>query len=59
MKNLLYSLVISALAVIVFATFKILTDHYLYGWGILVAALVFIFTLTFWFTLQKMKKQQS
>jgi hypothetical protein len=59
MKNLLYTLGISALGVIVFAALKVLSEHYLYGWGILICALIFIFTLIYWFILLNRKKQQS
>ncbi|WP_339926432.1 hypothetical protein [uncultured Cyclobacterium sp.] len=59
MKKSLYTLIISALGVIIFAALKTQSDHYLYGWGILVAALVFIFTLAYWLIVLNRKKQQS
>ena len=59
MKNLLYTLIISAIGVIVFSALKILSDHYLYGSGILIFGLIFVFTLTYWFLLLNRKKQQS
>jgi hypothetical protein len=59
MKNLLFASGISALGVIVFAALKVLSDHYLYGWGIFIFALVFVFTLIYWFLLLNRKKQQS
>ncbi|AKP51285.1 hypothetical protein CA2015_1854 [Cyclobacterium amurskyense] len=59
MKNLLYTLIISAIGVIVFSALKILSDHYLYGWGIFIFGLIFVFTLTYWFLLLNRNKQQS
>ncbi|WP_375586306.1 hypothetical protein [Cyclobacterium xiamenense] len=59
MKKILVILGLAALGVIVFAALKVLSDHYLYGWGILVSAFVFIGTLIYWFILVNRKKQQS
>ncbi|MDN3690488.1 hypothetical protein [Cyclobacterium jeungdonense] len=59
MKRLLVTLGLSALGVIVFASLKVLSEHYLYGWGILFSAFVFIGTLIYWFILVNRKKQQS
>lgn len=59
MKNLLHTLLISAIGVIGFAVLKVLSDHYLYGWGILICALVFVFTLIYWIIVQNINKQQN
>lgn len=59
MKKSLYTLIISALGVIIFAALKTQSDHYLYGSGILICALVFVFTLIYWIISLNRKKQET